>query len=108
MLWERVRFVVISECFTEFSPHVTHFGCFYVGKWLVAGRRLQRCLPSADDEQARATLRTEQRGTDSRVKEHKRQRKHRGVAIGGSGGSDEPTPPPPRAGKGPQNRFFFF
>ena len=28
----------------------------------------------------------------------------RGVAIGGSGGSDEPT----RAGKGPQKRFFFF
>ena len=28
----------------------------------------------------------------------------RGVAIGGSGGSDEP----PRAGKGPQKTLFFF
>ena len=40
-------FVVISECFTEFSPHVTLFCCFFVEKWVAAGRRLQRCLPSA-------------------------------------------------------------
>ena len=40
-------FVVISECFTEFSPHVTFFCCFFVEKWVAAGRRLQRCLASA-------------------------------------------------------------
>ena len=40
-------FVVISECFTEFSPHVTLFCCFFAEKWVAAERRLLRCLPSA-------------------------------------------------------------
>ena len=31
----------------NFSTHVTLFCCFYVEKWVAAGRRLQRCLPSA-------------------------------------------------------------
>ena len=31
----------------NFSPHVALFCCFYVEKWVAAGRQLQRCLPSA-------------------------------------------------------------
>ena len=75
MLWEGVRFVVISECFTEFSPHVTLFCCFYVEKWVVAGRRLRRCLPSVCMSKHEQHFAQEQRGTDGRVKEHKRQRR---------------------------------
>ena len=48
MLWERFPFVGISLSASQnFSPHVTLFCCFYVEKWVAAGRRLQRCLPSA-------------------------------------------------------------
>ena len=75
MLWGRIRFVVISECFTEFSPHVTLFLLLLCRK--VGGGRKTASKMSAKRlyEQARGTLRTEQRGTDGRVKEHKRQRK---------------------------------
>ena len=75
MLWERFLFVVISECFTEFFAACYTFLLLLCRK--VGGGRKTASKMSAKRlfEQARATLRTKQRGTDGRVKEHKRQRK---------------------------------
>ena len=75
MLWERVLFAVISECFTEFFTACYTFLLLLCRK--VGGSRKTASRISAKRlyEQARATLRTKQRGTDGRVKEQKRQRK---------------------------------
>ena len=75
MLWERFLFAVISECFTEFFTACYTFLLLLCRK--VGGGRKMASKMSAKRlyEQARATLRTKQRGTDGRVKEHKRQRK---------------------------------
>ena len=68
-------FVVISECFTEFFTACYTFLLLLCRE--VGGGRKTASKMSATPlyEQARATLRTKQRGTDGRVKEHKRQRK---------------------------------
>ena len=75
MLWERFLFAVISEYFTEFFTACYTFLLLLCRK--VGGGRKTASKMSAKRlyEQARATLRTKQRGTDGRVKEHKRQRK---------------------------------
>ena len=75
MLWERLIFAVISECFTEFFTACYTFLLLLCRK--VGGGRKTASKMSAKGvyEQARATLRTKQRGTDGRVKEHKRQHK---------------------------------
>ena len=71
MLWERFLFVVISECFTEFFTSYYIFLVLLCRK--VGGGRKTASRMSAKRlyDQARATLRTKQQGTDGRVKEHK-------------------------------------
>ena len=66
MLWERFLFAVISECFTEFFTACCTFLLLLCRK--VGGGRKTASKMSAKRlyEQARATLRTKQRGTDGR------------------------------------------
>ena len=74
MLWERV--LLLSSVSASQNFHrMLHFLLLLCRK-VVGGRKTASKMSAKRlYEQARATLRTKQRGTDGRVKEHKRQRK---------------------------------
>ena len=74
MLWERV--LLLSSVSASQNCHrMLHFLLLLCRK-VVGGRKTASKMSAKRlYEQARATLRTKQRGTDGRVKEHKRQRK---------------------------------